>query len=107
MAELKYLNIALTAVLVGCIGWAVMRGMKAEVDGAKLDRMAAERDSLANEAAHWHALADSATARADRIAWEKDSAERVWAAMPAPVVEYVRRMKYAPLGSVIDTLNSE
>ncbi len=104
---MRYLNHGLTAILVLAIAYAMLRGFQAEVDGAKLDRMAAERDSLANEAAHWHALADSATARADRIALEKDSAERVWAAMPAPVVEYVRRMKYEPLGSVIDTLNSE
>lgn len=110
MNSLKYLNLALTGVLVVAIAYAVLRGMRAQVDGTAYDRMRRaerERDSVAHEAELWRVAAEALLHDADSVRSMLDSAR---AAQP-PVEEVreanVKAMRYAQLDAVIDTLKAE
>ncbi len=107
---MKYLPVALSAVLVIAIAYAVLRGMQAKVDAKVLDRMwraERERDSVAREAYRWRTEAEGYERRADSLAALVDSARAVLPPMEEARDAKVKALKYAPLNAVIDTLAKE
>ena len=110
MKAIPYLNLALTAILVCSIAFALLRGFNAEVDAYATSRMhKAERarDSAMKEVEKWRIQARELTNKADSIAAALDSAKARQETSEQTRRKYAQRMRYAPIKDVLDTLAAE
>lgn len=106
----KYLNVALTAILVLAIAYNLMRGWSAEIDATAHERMRfaeRERDSLAREAYSNKVAMESLLLKADSLSALLDSARVARPPVEVARREHVEAMRYVPLDVAIDTLRAE